>query len=239
MGFKPRFHNVSRSAGVFTCSHVWEDNEPVLYVIHEGDGDWQFLCGGSHSDSEPILLHLEHLLERDRSINELADLGCSHSAERTELGQAWTIVDESEKKLVDNIAEYGWHVIKVFDPDGGPSFAYSVGMTETLDHPEVIIIGLGVDLMHHMINDIGTRIRSGESLESGQPIEGLLEGALCILYPVTSRHLREYFAAAYHHYGGAYFGALQCFWPGKVDGCFPWEPNCSEFVRDVQLNLRS
>lgn len=32
----------------FTCCHVLEENKPILYVSHDEDGYWQFLCGGNH-----------------------------------------------------------------------------------------------------------------------------------------------------------------------------------------------
>jgi hypothetical protein len=211
-----------------------EDGASVLLVVH--DGDWQFLCGGDHSEQGPILLHLEHLLERDPSLNELADLMCGHRAERSEPGQPWTIVDDSMDRFNADIAEYGWHVIGVFASDDEPAFSYSIGMTETLDHPEIIVVGLSLDLMHRMINDLGARIRSGESIKPGQPIVDVLEDAVCIMHLVAKHHLREYLGYAYRHYGGASFEALQCFWPGKVSGRFPWEPKSG--VREIQVDLR-
>ena len=34
----------------FTCCHVLEENKPILYVSHDEDGYWQFLCGGNHKE---------------------------------------------------------------------------------------------------------------------------------------------------------------------------------------------
>ncbi len=36
----------------FTCRHVLEENKPILYVSHDKDGYWQFLCGGSHKEED-------------------------------------------------------------------------------------------------------------------------------------------------------------------------------------------
>ena len=36
----------------FTCCHVLEENKPILYVSHDEDGYWQFLCGGNHKEED-------------------------------------------------------------------------------------------------------------------------------------------------------------------------------------------
>ena len=32
---------------ISTICYVLEDNRPILYVFHDEDGDWQFLCSSS------------------------------------------------------------------------------------------------------------------------------------------------------------------------------------------------
>ncbi len=34
--------NESKEQAVFTCSHVLDEKNPILYVEHDHDGDWQF-----------------------------------------------------------------------------------------------------------------------------------------------------------------------------------------------------
>ena len=58
----------------FVCSHVFENRRPVL-LVSRVDGDWQLLCGQAHATKEtPHLVGLNHLLERDPSLQELSDL---------------------------------------------------------------------------------------------------------------------------------------------------------------------
>ena len=60
---------------VFVCEHVSRRERPVLYVTHEADGDWQFLCGEAHGDEErPLVVCVSHLLAGDRALEELASL---------------------------------------------------------------------------------------------------------------------------------------------------------------------
>jgi hypothetical protein len=224
---------------VLVCDHVWDHKHPILYVSHDGDGGWQFLCGGSHEDAEPVVVCLEHVVDRDPTLNELSGLGCNHVARRAAVGERWAIVDEGELKLSADVEKYGWHVVIVGDDDEGPGFAYSVGMTSTLDHPEIIVFGLPGELMQWMINEIGQRIRNGAPPPVGERVQGLLDEADCILHPVSEAGRAEFFGYACWYYDGAdEFEALQCFWPGKIDGLFPWEPGVHESVKQQQPDLR-
>jgi hypothetical protein len=75
--------------GVYVCPHVFEKTRPILYVCRD-DGDWQFLCGGyDHVDDEGHLVGVGHLVERDPTLNELADLKPNWEAERDEVGGKW------------------------------------------------------------------------------------------------------------------------------------------------------
>ena len=38
------------STAVFVCDNVHVHGRPILFVSHESDGSWQFLCGGQHDD---------------------------------------------------------------------------------------------------------------------------------------------------------------------------------------------
>lgn len=42
----------------FNCRHVLEEHKPILYVSHDEDGYWQFLCGGSHKEEDARVVSL-------------------------------------------------------------------------------------------------------------------------------------------------------------------------------------
>lgn len=231
------FSEASRAA-VFACARVAHEQHPILCVVHDGEGDWQFLCDGSHEDEEPVVLCLGDVIVMDPTVCEVRDLRCGHSATRTERGGAWTIVDDLEADVRDNIDTHGWHVMIVRADGDGPDFAYSIGMEKTLGHPEIIVFGLREELMHAMINSIGHRVRAGESLVPGQPIADVLDGVDCILAPVHPTRLRDHFGYALWFYEGPRFRALQCFWPGKLNGRFPWDDDADD-IAQMQPDLRS
>ena len=79
-----------RETAAYVCSHIFDATRPVLLVSRE-DGDWQFLCGGSHeADEKPRVVGLNHLVERDTTLREILDLPSDWDAERSEVNAPWT-----------------------------------------------------------------------------------------------------------------------------------------------------
>lgn len=73
----------------FICDHIFEMTRPILLVCHER-GDWQFLCGGDHSDeARPHIVGIDHLLDRDASLRAILDLPNDWEAERLAEGSSW------------------------------------------------------------------------------------------------------------------------------------------------------
>lgn len=76
---------------VFICSHIYENKKPILLVCH-ADGDWQFLCGEGHDENEkPKVACVTHLLERDPTLNEVADIPENYEEERSKVGADWVV----------------------------------------------------------------------------------------------------------------------------------------------------
>lgn len=150
------------------------------------------------------------------------------------------MLDESEQRVIDDIARVGWHLIGVEADEEGPGFVYSIGMMPTLNHPEVIMFGLRTELMVSVINGMGDAIRGGRPFCEPVLYEGLLEGYACKIIPVHESQHPEYLGYAMWH--RRYLGriddlqAVQCVWPDKA-GLFPDEPGCHPYVVTVQPML--
>ena len=80
----------------FTCSHVLEDGKPILYVSHDEDGYWQFLCGGQHTAEDARVVSLESILNLDETMGDLAELDYGEYAEAKNRASEW-IVRHREK----------------------------------------------------------------------------------------------------------------------------------------------
>ncbi|MBU0941386.1 MAG: DUF4262 domain-containing protein [Bacteroidetes bacterium] len=85
MNFKFREH---KNLGVFTTKQFLEENKPIIRVTHDEDGDWQFLTENAELKDAKIV-HLGHLIEKDKTLNELFRLDYGESAERNFIGDNW------------------------------------------------------------------------------------------------------------------------------------------------------
>ena len=70
---------------------------------------------------------------------------------------------KADRKLLDDVEKYGWHVMKVLETAETPAWAYSVGLYKSFGHPEILVFGQDPDLMHFMINTIGEGVQAGKS----------------------------------------------------------------------------
>ena len=75
----------------FTCRHVLEENKPILYVSHDEDGYWQFLCGGEHKEEDARVVSLATILNIDETMGDLAELDCGVYAEAESAASDWIV----------------------------------------------------------------------------------------------------------------------------------------------------
>lgn len=76
----------------FTCSHVLEDNNPILYVKHDEDDDWQFLCGCNHSTEDGRIIDFDEAIDRDPTISKVVNLKCGQAAVRESKESEWKLL---------------------------------------------------------------------------------------------------------------------------------------------------
>lgn len=71
---------------VMTTAGVAYDGSPVTVVIHDEDGEWQFL-DGDPDPAEVTFVHLAHVVDHAPEMAALADLPRGWEAARTEAGE--------------------------------------------------------------------------------------------------------------------------------------------------------
>jgi hypothetical protein len=139
------------------------------------------------------------------------------------------MLDETEENILADVDRHGWSVICVPECAESPSFVYSIGMMHTLDHPEIIVFGLDIDLMWRIINGIADDIRTGRSFADPGLYEGAIEGFACKVRPAGEAHHTTYLGyAMWHRRHVGQIGTLrtvQCLWPDR-NGIFPDERGC-------------
>jgi hypothetical protein len=153
-------------------------------------------------------------------------------------------LDPDERKVLDDIRDYGCQVEYVFDTEGNlPDFSYSIGFPVTLQQPEVIVFGLRREVMHFMVNEVCRQAKEEAlEIEDGLRISGLIDGFDCIAREVTDpAAIREHFGWAiwYHRSqrGEEVRQAYQLVWPGAQQGLYPWDEGCDPFEIEMQPAL--
>ena len=121
------------------------------------------------------------------------------------------------------IVKYGWAAVGIFS-ENEPPWIYTVGLQDTHDHPELVIYGLPLELMHNLLHDAVREIENGKRFEPGT-----LAGGVIANYDVAVVKVDEPFDPRYPLNVATFFHeddeveAVQLVWP-QADGTYPWQP---------------
>ena len=127
-------------------------------------------------------------------------------------------------KVSVDIEKFGWHCLSVAPRAGteGSTFSYTVGLTKTFGHPEIILFGLG-SKGHSLLSGCVELIKKGTTFEPERPYTNVFgSGFKAIFKRVRPECLKDHFLAALHYYGDRTFEGLVLFWPNE-EYLFPWE----------------
>ena len=143
----------------------------------------------------------------------------------------------SSNDIRDNIEEYGWHFLFVFDPNGErENFAYSIGLEERYNHPEIILFGLKQESAHAVLTDVVEDIKSGVNMEPNKRHSNVIGGGFDVLFkPIINSAYSEYLGTAIDYYGKK-FRAQVMFWPDKAN-VLPTEEGCVLTIQNEALGI--
>lgn len=79
---------------VFSCTHVVDDGEAVLWAARESDEvrgeDWSIHCGALGHETDDIrMVHLAHLVRSAPSLRQISNLGLDEEALRVDTDSPW------------------------------------------------------------------------------------------------------------------------------------------------------
>ena len=82
---------------VFVSRCVVEDNAPIVRVVHDRQGDWEFIGPVDDPDEDGCKLRCFHcVVERDKSIRTLTRLLPGWRASRNGRGDDWVLCENDE-----------------------------------------------------------------------------------------------------------------------------------------------
>ena len=127
----------------------------------------------------------------------------------------------------NHIEKYGLSVIKIESTEYLPSFAYSVGLKETLNHPEIICFGLNTQILHELINDVVEIIKEEGAINPDKEYKNVFEDSRAKFLPIDERNIEDYFGVAIKYYNSTEFKGVQLIWTDR-NNKFPWEEGFEE-----------
>ena len=142
-------------------------------------------------------------------------------------------MDDGDQKALDNIEEYGCHVLNILEGEGEPSFTYTIGITKKQKKPDIVILGLKRELAHSIANNYKDRLLEGETFEEGKYYSDFLGNFDVCFVTVAKKHYKEYFGWGLWLHDGDDFEVLQMIWP-TTDGVWPWSKEKSDFYKWAQ-----
>lgn len=141
--------------------------------------------------------------------------------------------DDSDRKLLADVEQFGWHVVGIEADEHGPGYAFSVGLYHTLDQPEILLLGLSHTIAAQLINLIGDAMQAGTTFRDGDIRDEIAEGFPLAFRAVPREYYRDYVGYAGWFYESPDFPLLQCIWPDKRRR-FPWDTGCETACAELQ-----
>jgi hypothetical protein len=147
-----------------------------------------------------------------------------------------------EATAVADIREHGWHVVLVrggVDDDGPWSddpavqaayealFTYTVGLTATFGHPELILVGEWQHA-HPFLNAVGDLVKAGQRFRPGDTSEDVLDGFIVRFDAVGDACRTQLLTLADWAVRREPFEALQLVLP-DTSGRWPEDPDYNGF----------
>lgn len=143
--------------------------------------------------------------------------------------------DQVIAKCRADIAAYGWHCLSVHPCAGeeGAPYTYTVGLTESFQHPELMLFGLGSGISHQILSDCVRLIREGRRFVAEVAYTDVIGGGYSVICkPLRAECMPEYCGVALRHYADQPCSALVLFWPDK-NHQFPWQESVSTAQREA------
>ena len=100
--------------------------------------------------------------------------------------------DATERKVLADVNEFGWHCLSIFEENDQPPFTFSIGFHETWNFPELIVIGLKREVAHPTLNIVSTLLAEGRRLDLSASSNDLFNDLVGFEFPLLVQKTADY-----------------------------------------------
>ena len=140
--------------------------------------------------------------------------------------------DDIERDVLTHVQKFGWSCINVPAESGQPTWTFSIGFYETWHFPELVVIGLTLEVAHSTLTFVARQLAEGRRIDLASPNDELFNDPCCFI-EVPKQHYGDYVGTAVWFYNWGDFPLYQIVWPSR-DGYFPWNELASDYLKQMQ-----
>ncbi|MEO8870047.1 MAG: DUF4262 domain-containing protein [Granulicella sp.] len=144
-------------------------------------------------------------------------------------------LSQQDEKAISNIEKYGCEVIQVMKSGAGPGWSYTLGVYDTCERPEIIVVGLIDETAHVLLNEAANALRNGIDLTEGRHRD-MIGDVECEFRPVDPKWVKHLMGWATWYYSGEYFPVLQAVYPDR-ENVFPGEPGFETYFLQPLMQI--
>jgi hypothetical protein len=136
---------------------------------------------------------------------------------------------------LDTVEKFGWEAMLITSNQQRTSFAYTVGLCDTMKFPELIVVGLKQQTAHFALKYAVEKLMAGVDLTTGR-VQDIVGEVEVEFRPVAQKWFRHVMCRAdwYYGYGESEIPALQIIYP-DLEGRFQWQEGFTEYFRQPLL----
>lgn len=140
-----------------------------------------------------------------------------------------------QKAVKENIETHGWHASYIFPDENNPGFLYTVGLTKTYDHPEIIVFGVDKKQAYMFIAPyIQELIQKKQKIPLNTPDETFFSMPFYFAEVFEEqKEMRLRLAEAYYSEKKMHYSAIQLLWC-DTKGKFPFHKEFEEKFKAAQ-----
>jgi hypothetical protein len=151
-------------------------------------------------------------------------------------------ISHAEQKIISNVRTGGLHIVAIREEDDMPQFFYTIGLYSQYQHPELLLMGLNVNVAYDILSRAHQLIKSGGFIAPWMTLKTLSSITLKTV-PIDASNYSRFLGYGmwfYRSQGGSRpdtFPAIELVWPDLLGGAFPWEEGYDTGFFDAQKLL--